>query len=84
METDPKLYTEMHPIVFNPQKDHNLTVTMMSQGVTMLYSFFMGKDKREERMPMNLSDVVQKVSSLTPIPLYVQYLGYYNKAGYTA
>ena len=43
------------------QKEHDLTVTMMSQGVTMLYSFFMGKDKREERMPMNLSDVVQKV-----------------------
>jgi len=28
----------------------------------MLYSFFMGKDKREERMNMNISDIVQKVS----------------------
>ena len=27
----------------------------------MLYSFFMGKDKREERMNMNISDIVQKV-----------------------
>jgi len=55
------------------KKDHNLTVTMMSQGVTMLYSFFMGKDKREERMPMNLSDVVQKVSKKR-IPPHVRAL----------
>jgi len=55
------------------KKEHDLTVTMMSQGVTMLYSFFMGKDKREERMPMNLSDVVQKVSK-KKIPPHVRAL----------
>lgn len=41
---------------------HNLEVTMMSQGVSMLYSFFLSKDKKEERMKMPLSKVVEKVS----------------------
>lgn len=44
------------------KEEYKLEVTMMSQGVCMLYSFFMGKDKREERMNMNISDIVQKVS----------------------
>ena len=48
-----------------------MEVTMMSQGVCMLYSFFMGKDKREERMNMNISDIVQKVRlpCSFPVPL---------------
>merc|ERR1712042_109939 len=44
------------------KEEYKSEVTMMSQGVCMLYSFFMGKDKREERMNMNISDIVQKVS----------------------
>ena len=44
------------------QNEYGLSITMMSQGVCMLYSFFMGQDKLKERMNMNLSDVVQKVS----------------------
>ena len=43
------------------KKKHGLEVTMLSSGVSMLYSFFMNKDKVKERMGMKIRDIVSGV-----------------------
>jgi ubiquitin-activating enzyme E1 len=44
------------------QSEYGLEVSMLSYGVSILYSFFQNKKKSAERMPMRLSQVVAEVT----------------------
>ncbi|OBZ70160.1 Ubiquitin-activating enzyme E1 1 [Grifola frondosa] len=54
-------------------KQHNLEISMVSQGVSMLWSSFVGKKKSEERLPMRFSKLVEFVSK-KPIPSHTRHL----------
>ncbi|THH20157.1 hypothetical protein EW146_g1165 [Bondarzewia mesenterica] len=51
---------------------HNLEISMVSQGVSMLWSSFIGKKKSAERLPMSFSRLVEHVSK-KPVPAYVSH-----------
>ncbi|TFK55878.1 ubiquitin activating enzyme [Heliocybe sulcata] len=55
------------------KKELNLEVGMVSQGVSMLWSSFIGKKKSDERLPMKFSKLVEQVSK-KPIPPHVKHL----------
>eukprot|EP01114_Cavostelium_apophysatum_P002407 TRINITY_DN1214_c0_g1_i1.p1 TRINITY_DN1214_c0_g1~~TRINITY_DN1214_c0_g1_i1.p1 ORF type:complete len:1031 (-),score=362.58 TRINITY_DN1214_c0_g1_i1:41-3133(-) len=52
---------------------HQLEVTMISSGVSMIYSFFMAKDKLTERLPKKVSEVISSISK-QPLPEKKDYL----------
>jgi len=49
------------------KRDKKLEVTMISSGVSIIYSFFTAKAKLEERMPMPMSTLVKTISK-TELP----------------
>lgn len=55
------------------QKEHKLDVSMVSQGVSMLWSSFIGKKKSDERLPLRFSNLVELVSK-KPIPPHAKQL----------
>ncbi|KIL00025.1 hypothetical protein PAXRUDRAFT_130794 [Paxillus rubicundulus Ve08.2h10] len=53
--------------------NHNLDVSMVSQGVSMLWSSFTDRKKSAERLPMKFSKLAEHVSK-KPIPPHVKHL----------
>ncbi|OWB80099.1 hypothetical protein B5S32_g4350 [[Candida] boidinii] len=46
-------------------KDENLTITMLSHGVSLLYASFHPPKKLKERLPLKLTDLIETVSKKT-------------------
>jgi len=44
------------------EKEHRLEVSMLSQGVSMLYAFFMPPNKKKERGAMKISEIIKTVT----------------------
>lgn len=44
------------------EKEHRLHITMISQGNTLLYSFFLSKEKLQERINLKMTEVLKRIS----------------------
>ncbi|PPQ85075.1 hypothetical protein CVT26_005164, partial [Gymnopilus dilepis] len=55
------------------ENEHKLSVTMVSQGVSMLWNSWIGKKKSDERLPMKFSQLVEHVSK-KPIAPHIKHL----------
>ena len=44
------------------KNEHRLSITMISQGNTLLYSFFLSKDKLAERINLKMTEVLKRIS----------------------
>ncbi|KAJ3344927.1 hypothetical protein HDU83_004605 [Entophlyctis luteolus] len=55
------------------RNDHELEITMLSSGVSMLYSFIMPEAKKKERLNMTMLDLIESVSK-KPVPAYAKAL----------
>ncbi|PWN37268.1 ubiquitin-activating enzyme E1 [Meira miltonrushii] len=56
------------------EKEHGLEITMLSSGVSMLFSGFgLAAKKREERLKMSISQLVETVSK-KPVPAYAKHV----------
>ena len=53
------------------QEKHGLEVSMLSSGVSMLFSAFLPPKKREERLKMKMSELIETVSK-KPIPAHAK------------
>ncbi|KAI0053041.1 ubiquitin activating enzyme [Auriscalpium vulgare] len=56
------------------KKEHKLDISMVSQGVSMLWSSFIGKKKSEERLPMKFSRLVEHVSKKPVAPTTTNFI----------
>ncbi|KAI3639974.1 hypothetical protein MIR68_001979 [Amoeboaphelidium protococcarum] len=53
--------------------EHEVSVTMLSSGSSMLFSFFMPKKKMDERLGMKMTDLIESVSK-KPVPAHAKSL----------
>jgi len=49
------------------KEKYQLQISMISSGVSVIYSDFLAKDKKAERLPMKLSELIAQISK-KPIP----------------